>query len=237
MKKFRFLILAVLALSLVVCFAVACGDETGGDTGSGSTYTFEAEGVDFTGLSSFGYSINISETDMIMGKNTPSLSDTVVNSLSGGYFAGYFNTKNENGLTLKFPITADKASENNTITLRLGTEYGTITISPGEMDVIVNGTALQYDPITVVGKNLTSVTQFEGYTVPFNDYKLSSKFALKAGENTVELKIKVNTLGFDDEPMLRSVGPGVDCIKIRSESALTWESLWEDNKLQAGITG
>lgn len=235
MKKIRFLLIAVLAMTLAVSFAVGCGNTDEVDTGSGQTYTFEAEGVDFTGLSSFGYSINISETDMIMGKNTNSLPENVKKSLSNEYFAGYFNTKNENGLTLKFPINADKASTNNTITLRLGTEYGTITISPAEMDVIVNGTALQYNPITVIGKNLSSVQDFEGYTVPFDDYRLSSKFALNAGENLIELKIKPNTLGFEDEPMLRSVGPGVDCIKVRSESALTWESLWEDNKLQAGI--
>lgn len=240
MKKFKIIGATALAVVLGVgtlAFAGCDGgsSESDKDSAGVKTYTFEAEGVDFTGLSSFGFSINISETDMIMGKNTPGLSSSVVNSLSNGYFAGYFNTKKEEGLTLKFPIKADKASENNTIILRLGTEYGTLNITPNEMDVIVNGTALQYDAITVVGKNLTSVTQFEGYTVPFADYTLSSKFALKEGDNLIELKIKVNNLGFADEPMLSSVGPGVDCIKVKSESALSWESLWEDNKLEAGI--
>ena len=199
-----------------------------------ATYTFEAEGCDLTGLTSFGYSVNVSETDMILGSSN-AMPENVKRSLSNGYFIGYFQTQNEDGLTLKFPIDADKASTGNRISLRLGTEYGTLTISPEEMDVKVNGTALDYEPITVIGENLTSVTQYKGYTVPFNDYTLSSTFDLKAGENLIELTIKVNDLGFADEPMLSSVGPGVDCIKVRSESALTWESMWEDNKLSAGL--
>lgn len=241
MKKLKFLGAAALALTVglgAMAFA-GCNEEEGeGDAGGAlgsKTYTFEAEGVDFTGLTSFGFSVNISETDMIMGKNTPGLSATVINSLSSGYFAGYFNTKKDEGLTLKFPIKADKASSDNVISLRLGTEYGTLRVTPAEMDVKVNGTALNYDAITVTGKNLTSVTQFEGYTVPFADYQLSSKFDLKEGDNLIELTIKVNTLGFADEPMLSSVGPGVDCIKIKSTSTLTWDSLWESNKLEAGI--
>lgn len=240
MKKLKFLGVAALALALGVgtmAFA-GCGGDDGeldkvGPAGAKS-YTFEAEGIDFTGLTSFGYSENISETGMIKGKNVQ-LDANVQNSLSNGYFVSYFSTRSESGLTLKFPIKADVASTGNRISLRLGTEYGTMTISPKEMDVIVNGTALQYSPITVVGENLTSVTQYKGYKVPFADYLLSPEFDLKAGDNTVEIKIKINTLGFADEPMLTSVGPGVDCIKIKSTSTLTWESLWEANKIEAGL--
>ena len=236
MKKTRFIVAAVLAAALVPGVIAGCtGNGDDGLEGTpGKTYTFEAEGCDLSGMTSFGYSINVSETDMILGGSN-AIPENVKSSLSNGYFIGYFQTKNENGLTLKFPIDADKASTGNRISLRLGTEYGTLTISPEEMDVKVNGTALDYEPITVIGENLTSVTQYKGYTVPFNDYTLSSTFDLKAGENLIELTIKVNDLGFADEPMLSSVGPGVDCIKVRSESALTWESMWEDNKLSAGL--
>ena len=198
-----------------------------------ATYTFEAEGCDLTGLSSFGYSVNVNETDMIQPRKE--ISASVTNSLSNGYFVGYFQTTDEDGITLKFPIDADKASTGNKMSLRLGTEYGTITLDPDVLQVKVNGTALDYEAITVVGENLTSVTQYKGYTVPFADYTLSAEFDLKAGENLIELTMMPNELGFKDEPMLSSVGPGVDCIKVRSESALTWESMWEDNKLSAGL--
>lgn len=234
MKKLKFLGIAALALACGMCVATGCGSGNGGG-GSASNYTFEAEGVDFTGMSSFGYSINYNETDLIQGKNTPSFPSNVLNSISNSFFVGGFNTTKPEGLTLKFPIKADKASTGNVITLRLGTEFGTLRITPAEMDVIVNGVALEYDAITVVGENLTSVEQYSGYKVPFADYKLSSTFDLVAGDNLVEVKIKKNNLGFKDEPMLSSVGPGVDCIKIKSESVLSWESLWEDNKLEAGI--
>jgi len=242
MKKIiAFMLLAVISLSCLSGCDIINGfinptPDSNDDvnSGTGKTYTFEAEGVDFSGLTSFGYSINISETEMILGEHT-NVPANVVSSASNGCFVGYFNPQGDNGLTLTFVINADKASEDNTMTLRLATEYGTMTISPDDMDVTVNGTALQYDPITVVGENLTSVNQWHGYVVPFNDYKLSSKFALKEGENVITLKIKANELGFADDVMLKSVGPGVDCIKIRSESTLTWESLWEDNKDELGI--
>ena len=242
MKKIKLLALALLVAVMTLSCMTGCElvngllnpDSTDEDTGAGKTYTFEAEGVDFSGMTSFGFSVNISETQMIMGSHV-NVPENVVQSASNGYFVGYFNPQGENGLTLRFVINADKASEGNTLTLRLSTEYGTMTVTPNEMDVIVNGTALQYNPITVVGENLTSVSQWHGYAVPFNDYKLSSTFALKEGENVIELKIKTNELGFADDAMLKSVGPGVDCIKIRSESTLTWESLWEDNKEEIGV--
>lgn len=232
------LLVAVMTLSCMTGCELVNGllnpDSTDEDKGAGKTYTFEAEGVDFSGMTSFGFSVNISETQMIMGSHV-NVPENVVKSASNGYFVGYFNPQGENGLTLRFVINADKASEGNTLTLRLATEYGTMTVTPNEMDVIVNGTALQYNPITVVGENLTSVNEWHGYAVPFNDYKLSSTFALKEGENVIELKIKTNELGFADDVMLKAVGPGVDCIKIRSESTLTWESLWEDNKEEIGV--
>ena len=236
MKKTKFIVAAVLAAALVPAVIAGCSDNGGNelDNTPGKTYTFEAEGCDLSGMTSFGYSINVSETDMILGSSA-AIPGNVKSSLSNGYFIGYFQTKNENGLTLKFPIDADKASTGNKMSLRLGTEYGTMTISPEEMVVKVNGTVLDYEPITVIGENLTSVTQYKGYTVPFADYTLSAEFDLKAGENLIELTMMPNELGFKDEPMLSSVGPGVDCIKVRSESALTWESMWEDNKLSAGL--
>ena len=242
MKKMKLLatcaLLATMSMSCMTGCDVLNGflnpDSSLEESASGKTYTFEAEGIDFSGLTSFGYSVNISETQMILGSHV-NVPDNVVKSASNGYFVGYFNPQGENGLTLRFVINADKASENNTMTLRLATEYGTMTVTPEEMDVTVNGTTLQYNSITVVGENLTSVSQWHGYAVPFNDYKLSSSFALKQGENVIELKIKANELGFADDVMLKSVGPGVDCIKIRSESTLTWDSLWEDNKEELGI--
>lgn len=132
MKKTKFIVAAVLAAALVPGVIAGCtGNGDDGLEGTpGKTYTFEAEGCDLSGLSSFGYSVNVNETDMIQGKNVASMPDAVKNSLSNGYFIGYFQTKNEDGLTLKFPIDADKASTGNRISLRLARSTARLRYRP-----------------------------------------------------------------------------------------------------------
>ena len=238
MKKTKVLslILATAMLVAVACFAAACGGDEGGggnETGPGTTYTFEAEGIDVTGLTGRGYSVSYSETELIIGKETTSsIPDNVASSMSNGFCIAYWNTP---GTTLTFKINADKASENNTITLRVSSEYGSLDVTKDALSVIVNDTELNYDPFTIVGEDLASVNDWHGLAVPFADYKISASFPLKEGENVIKIRTNKNKLGFEEDAFLDSVSPDLDCIKIRSESNLTWNSMWDENKEQMGL--
>lgn len=234
MKKIRLLTI-VLAIVLVVCsvmMTTACGDGgTGGD--EEGTYVFEAEGIDVTGLTGRGYSVSYSETELIIGKEVLStIPDEVANSMSNGFCIAYWNTP---GTTLTFNINADKASEGNTITLRVSSEYGTLDVTKDALSVIVNGEELDYSPFTIIGENLSNVSDWHGLAIPFADYKLSAKFPLKAGANEIKIRTNRNEMGFPEDSFLNSVSPDLDCIKIKSDSVLTWESMWEENKEIMGL--
>lgn len=235
MKKFKTIMTALgLAASIgTLGLMTACGPTDNGGNGTEPTdgeYVFEAEGCDLTGLSGHGYSNEAKEEQMILGENTKAIRNnkSVLDSISNEHFVGYFNTADT---TLEFVITADVASENNVMKIRLGSEYGTLRLDPSVFEIKVNGTALKYDRISVTGNAIGNVTTDTGYKAVFKDYEISQKFALDAGENTVTVTILDNNLGesFGVET-LRCVGPGVDCIKIKSDSKLTWNSRWEDNR-------
>ncbi|MCL2062428.1 MAG: hypothetical protein FWH03_07400 [Firmicutes bacterium] len=231
MKKVRLLVSVLCAALIAACvFAfAACKEPEDDDPVDGEgVYTFAAAGIDLTGLSGRGYSDEKAETQMIMGENTASIREraNVLNSIErvapneGRHFVGYFNT---GGTALTFNIRADKASTDNSLTLRLGSEYGTLLLNPEVMQIVVNGEELAYNPITVTG-----AAQI-GYRVPFANHEISQKFDLNEGENEIQLIILENTLG-NAVAGFPSVGPGVNNIKIKSDAVLSWDSLWEYNK-------
>lgn len=225
MKKFKFVLLA-LCLIMMSAFAVACGgDDVAPEEGE---VVFEAEGTDLSGLSGHGYSNEAKECGMIMGSNTKAIreNDKVLKSISNGYFVGYFNSADT---TLTFDFESDVAASGVTMKLRLGSEYGTLKLDPSVMTIKVNGEALDYEQISVTGQKVDNQNPQIVYATPFKDYEISTAFDLKAGDNTIEITILENELGIPGTNVA-SVGPGVDCIKIKSDSKLTWESLWESNK-------
>ena len=234
MKKIRLLTI-VLALILVICsvmMTTACGG-SGTNNDERNTYVFEAEGIDVTGLTGRGYSVSYAETELIIGQEVfPTIPDNVAKSMSNGFCIAYWNTP---GTTLTFNINADKASENNTITLRVSSEYGSLDVTKEALSVIVNDEELDYSPFTIVGENLSNVTDWHGLAVPFADYNISAKFPLKAGENVIKIRTNANEMGFPEDSFLNSVSPDLDCIKIKSDSVLTWNSMWEENKDTMGI--
>lgn len=237
MKTLKFLGAAALALTVgigAIAFAGCNNGENEDDGPAGSnTYTFEAEGIDVSGLTGRGYSVSYAETELIIGKATTStIPQNVASSMSNGFCIAYWNTP---GTTLTFNIKADKASEDNTITLRVSSEYGSLDVTKDALSIIVNGTPLDYNPFTVIGENLSSVSDWHGLAVPFNDYKISATFALKEGDNVIQIRTNANSMGFAEDSFLNSVSPDLDCIKIRSTSTLTWESQWDDNKEQMGL--
>ncbi len=229
MKKRKFAFLLALVLLVAVC-AAACGNNAGPAAGE---VVFEAEGINLAGLSGHGYSNEASECGMIQGQNTKSVREnaSVLNSISNSYFVGFFTTP---GTTLTFDFTADKASAGNTMKLRMGSEYGTMKIDPSVMTIKVNGTELAYSEISVRGKKLVGLNIV--YGEPFKDYEVSAEFDLVQGANKIELTIKQNSLGIKDTNV-ESVGPGIDCIKVKSGSALTWSSLWDANKAEIQVEG
>lgn len=225
--------LALCAVAATMSLVACSGGTTDDLTPEEGEVIFEAEGIDLEGLSGHGYSNSAEGCGMIMGENTLAIrnNQTVLNSISNGHFVGYFNTADT---TLTFNINSDVAATGATMKLRLGSEYGTMRLDPSVMTISVNGTALDYDQISVTGQRVEGTNIV--YGAPFKDYEISTAFELKAGENKIEITILQNTLGLPGTNV-ESVGPGVDCIKIKSESTLTWNSLWESNKEEIQYEG
>ena len=229
--KRLFAALAACALTLPVAAFAACGDgNTQGDVGGDGVYVFEAEGVDLTEQSGRGWSNEETGCGMIQGENKAVIrgNKTVLNSISNKYFVGFFSTA---GTTLEFNINAESAVTGATLVLRLASEWGTLTMDDSVMTIEVNGTTISYDAFTITGKKIDGATQIE-YGVPFKDFEVSSKIDLNQGENTI--KLIASGKPYPQTPSL-CMGPGVDCIKIKSDAKLTWDSLWEDNKLNLKV--
>lgn len=225
MKKF-ILALTALTAAASVCAFTACGGENDDPAGT-KTYTFEAEGVDLSEQSGHGLSNNESGCGMIQGKNTTAIKNNkqVLSSISGEYFVGYFGTL---GTELIFEITAEAEAEECTLILRLASEWGTMTVDDSVMKIMVNDVKLDYTPFTVQGSSIASAAAVE-YGVPFKDFTISTKIKLVEGKNVI--KLVAQGKDYNGNTSL-DIGPGVDCIKIKSTAKLTWESLWEDNQLK-----
>lgn len=231
MKK---LISGILAFSLTTCMGVfaACNNGPADEPDPVGTKTaiFEAEGVDLSEQSGHGWSNNANGCGMIQGQNTAKIREnqSVLNSISNGYFVGFFGVE---GTELTFEITSDVAVTDATLVLRLASEWGTMTVDQTVMKVEVNGANLAYTPFTVTGKKIDSAATVE-YGVPFTDFTVSPKISLNQGTNIIKLIAQGKPFGDMDS---MDIGPGVDCIKIKSQANLTWESLWEDNQLNVKV--
>ena len=102
-----------------------------------------------------------------------------------------------------------------TLRVRFGSNaLGTCTWSPKELNVTVNGTALNYTPFTTeLGK--TDTQNFKTYNL--------GEITLEEGENTIVFKAGDNTY-------LNNLAsaPSIDYIMIVSSATLTMEA-YEDN--------
>ena len=225
MKNVLAALCACACIVPVAAFASCSGDGDSTDIGGDGVYTFEAEGVDLSEQSGRGWSNEASGCQMIQGNNIAKIRDnkSILSSLSNQYFVGFFSTE---GTVLEFDIDASAADTEATLVLRLASEWGTMVVDDSVMTIEVNGTKISYDPITVTGKKIDGATEIE-YGVPFKDFTVSTKIKLNEGANTV--KLIASGKPYNDTSLC--MGPGVDCIKIKSTATLTWESLWEDNQL------
>lgn len=144
-----------------------------------------------------------------------------------GAFVHYLYVK---GDTLTWELESDKDANNVVLMMRLGAEYGlaneagddvTCGFNDTEFPVTVNGTAMKYGEITLhnVSKDKSGVFDNKGVFLPLQDYLVSASVSLKAGKNTIQMKVD------NDKTIngtISSSAPCVDCITLFSNSKLTW---------------
>lgn len=233
MNKFKKVLIAFVALSTVCAASVftACNNnEERNDPPGIVTYVYEAEDTDISNLSGPVFSGEASGYKMIMGRNTKNISGNskVLNSISNGYFVSYFNGIDS---TMTFEFEANEASQGNALVLRLASEWGTLKINPNNIEICVNGEVVQYSEFVVSGERLSADGSSSAYKTPFKDFTVTEGMNIKAGKNTVTLTVKSRNYGLDG---IEKYGPGIDCIKIKTQSVttLTWDKLFEENKDQ-----
>ncbi len=183
-------------------------DSTGGnndeDTPSGtSLFVMEFEDVDFTGKIGAGLSGSTQGLGMIQASNGADFGLPESVSASNGHYVSYTYSENQ----FEFTFTSDKATEVS-ITLRLNSEIGSVRYDSKSLGIVFNDEDLQYSAITVSpGEDPTGM----GLTAHcFTDYKISVKGEVKAGENTLVIETRENTLNGGSS----FAAPLFDCIKL-----------------------
>ncbi|MBR1813362.1 MAG: InlB B-repeat-containing protein [Lachnospiraceae bacterium] len=176
-------------------------------------YLFEAEYVDLTGLNGSGYSGGYGGTGLIE-------KDSLNLGASNDFYVTNMYMPN---LTLTFVIQSDKAVDDAVLKLRLGAEFFSMTLTDEMYLVEVNGEKISYKDI-----ELLNVPSYEsGQKLPFKDFTLQSKVALKEGENIITLKVN-NDIKMNDSGTLYATAPMVDCIYVSTDAVLSWTPK-EDN--------
>lgn len=132
------------------------------------------------------------------------------------------------GDTLTWELQSDKAASNVTLLMRLSAEYGiadpltdevTSWVDDTTFPITVNGTKLQYGKVT-----LHNIIPMD--FIPFQDYFVSATVSLVAGKNTIQMKVD-NTVTLNGT--IASSAPVVDCIKLYSDSTITWPGAMPSN--------
>lgn len=179
----------------------ACGakpDDKEGNQG----YVMEAEYINLDGVAGAGISSDQSGVEMIYGNGTQREKDL---GWSNGYFVGYTYATN---LELNFEFNAETAGKAS-ITLRLGSELGDLTLDSGTFDVILNGKSIRYRNVFVEGSTIEAMKFF--------DRTITTSANLQAGSNKITLKVLENEFKSG-----KTGGPTIDCVKIKTESKLSW---------------
>lgn len=192
---------SVMTLSSCDVFNSLFGNSsTGGKT---TTYTLEAEYIDLSNVSGAGESSSQSGVQMIYGNGETDKSK----GWSEGYFVAYTYVAN---LKLDFVFESD-SDATATIALRLGSELGDLMLTPELFEVQLNGVTVPYSSLSLSGN--TDLSQ-----VVFQDFVVNTNAQLKAGQNTLSLIVRDNKLVANE----RVGGPCVDCVKITTSAAITW---------------
>lgn len=189
-------------------FTSILSDSTSVYAGWKKLYTFEAEDTDFDGKNGFGYSANVSETEMIEEDDGSLLA-------SNGHFVSYLYY---NGAFLEWKFTASEACDNVTFITRLSAEFFDINVSPSTYDMTVNGTSLTGYDIALTGIEGTMKK------LPFTDYVISSTVSLVKGENTIKMITKNNN-SHPSAGTYHAEAPMIDCIKLATNETLTFNKI------------
>lgn len=158
----------------------------------------EAELVDLRGLTGAGWSGGASGSDMIQ----------VFADASGSRAVGYTYTT---GLVFNFVFNASEAVSDADLYIRLTTEIGTVTFSPDNLEIKLNGTALNFAPMTIEGVTNT--------VSPFEEFVVGTGLDLLEGENVISISILPNTL-IDGS---RMGGPIIDRLRLDTSASLSWQ--------------
>lgn len=168
-------------------------------TGS-SVYTFEAEQTSLKGKTGPGFSGSATEEGMIVSNNTA----------SNGKAVSFLY---KNGLTLDFHIASDVEVTDATITVSVAAEMDNINFSSTEFQVLVNGTPLTYSNVNLQNNST------------FSDEITITGVNLKAGANSIILKVNNTKRPMGDASTYAATAPMVDCIKIETSAVLIWDAV------------
>ena len=142
--------------------------------------------------------------------------------------AGFAHFLYVKGDTLTWELESDKAATNVTMFMRLSAEYGianpltdevTSWVDQDTFPITVNGTKLEYGKVT-----LHNIIPMD--FIPFQDYFVSASVSLNAGKNIIQMKVD-NLVTLNGT--IASSAPVVDCIKLYSESTITWPGAMPSN--------
>lgn len=179
-------------------------------------YTFEAEYVDFTGMSGNGYSGSMSGVGLIVKQKE----DQANMGASNGYYAGW---SYKEGYTLTFNIESDTAVDDAVLVLRLSAEFYDMTYTDESYLVQVNGTNLKYGSISITNVPAQGSKQWK----PFANFTISTSVSLVEGANTIKLIVN-NSDRLGDSGTMYSTAPLVDCMYVYTDAGLTWDPLTEN---------
>ena len=202
-KKFiTAVVLALAVISVAIAFT-ACGDSNPPGT---ETYTFAAALTDLDDVEGEGFSGGEGGISMI-AKDYDGEWETI-----SGYYVSYLYVENT---ALTFEITSDRAVDDAKIVLSLSAEgKPEITIDPEIYTVSVNGTALDYAPITFY-----DIPNVVGEVYAFKQYTVGENISLQEGKNIIKL-ISSNNISMGGTT--KATAPMVDCVQITTSAKLTW---------------
>ncbi|HBK02517.1 MAG TPA: hypothetical protein DDY77_05775 [Clostridiales bacterium] len=174
---------------------------------------FEAEDLNLEDFVGRGYSGEVYGNSAIVypKENTRNASN---NAYVSYLYASYQSTVDNT--TLEFHITASASISGAVLAFRISAEYADITINGDMYEVLVNGTKINYEDISLLGTTTD---------LPFKDFVISPSVSLHAGDNTITLRT-ANTQKQGTGGTMNSTAPLVDCIKIAVDGASV---SWTDN--------
>lgn len=168
-----------------------------------SAWVFEAEDTDLTGKIGPSYSGSAQEESMIIfNQGIGASNDRLV---------GYLY---ERGITLEFPVAADRDVTDAQIVVRITGEYTTMSYDGNDFQVLVNDKAYPYARVTL---DVTDQTQ----VLPCEDLIVINGVTLRQGANLIQLK--TNNTNAVAGTTFKANAPMVDCIKVITDAVVIWD--------------